>query len=371
MSASKIFATILNTSGIIRRILGIPERYVGYQIALKKLDELQKVVSIQELINAIVPNKKLREEILKKIWTDPNLMPSVGFLEYLKLINLKVARQSLELGIISPTWGYQYSQLVNALLWSYGFGWQSWVTLSPLLSTLVSDKARRRLIEIVRDKKLSESKYERLFMSGLIDERTFKEILRREGYSDIDIELYIEYLKEEKMTKDKDLTKSEILRLYQENLISRQKAMDMLMSLGYDPDEADYLLDLIDLKKEAEEEKKKPALTKSTILSAFRKRLIDKQTAKELLIRLGYEEKSVEILLELEDKIRRAKDRPRERDITKSDVLKAFRIGLIDYDTAKEFLMALGYSESEAIFLLEIERYKLYESRQASQGGGT
>ena len=62
--------------------------------------------------------------------------------------------------------------------------------------------------------------------------------------------------------------------------------------------------------------------------------------------------------LKIEDIKKKAKESEKERELSKSDLLRLYREGVIDRKTAKEALMDIGYSESDAELLLRLEDIK-------------
>jgi hypothetical protein len=150
----------------------------------------------------------------------------------------------------------------------------------------------------------------------------------------------------------RDLNKSEILKLYGIDQITREDALNMLKDLGYSENEADYLLAIVDYQKKAEPRE----LSCSQILQFYRYGLMARDEAKAELIGIGYTEKAAELMLKLEDVKLKAKrfERPRERDLTPTQVIKAYQKGLISAEELIDYLLFLGYDEWEIKVLLGI-----------------
>jgi len=174
-----------------------------------------------------------------------------GFIKFLYNFNRAGADFVNTCWAIDPSLAGPAGRLFSALSWSYGYGWLSWIAMSPILSHEIADELNDTLQKIKRDRALRESVYERLFEEGILSEDEFRAYLRERGYSEKDIEAYITYVKTVKMREDKNLTKTDILRLYRENIIERELAKSLLMSIGYDENEAELLLTLEDIRKHA------------------------------------------------------------------------------------------------------------------------
>ncbi|RLG68993.1 MAG: hypothetical protein DRO11_08340 [Methanobacteriota archaeon] len=93
----------------------------------------------------------------------------------------------------------------------------------------------------------------RLYQIGVIDEERLLRGYKELGYSEEDAKLMTEWTKLEYAQKDKDLTKTEILRNYRIGQCTREEAKKMLMELGYDEDEAEWILTYEDYRLYVEE----------------------------------------------------------------------------------------------------------------------
>jgi len=235
-------------SDLIKKVMGIFERLIGYEIAVHVILPKYENLTLPQIMQEFMSSEDYRK-IEPLIREGEGVSNAVRFVEFLKKFNLDLAKKSLQMGIVSPEWGRTTSQLLNAISWSYGFGWLSWVGLSPILNQVIANRANRELNKLFEPLQITRSQLERLFMAGILTEEEFKKELLNRGYSEEEAEKYIIYVKNVRMEKDRDLTKSEIIKAYVEDLISRKDAEAMLSSLGYDPDEIQILLALADLKK--------------------------------------------------------------------------------------------------------------------------
>ena len=250
--ATPLLAGMLIEGGLnllVRRFFQITERAAALVILKQTLIPKLQKMTLEDFIKEIVPDPVQSAQLLQTIKNARGYQAAVRFFEYIKKFNFEYLDAWLKTFALSSDAATMVARTYNAIYWSFGFGWLSWVSLSPILSFLISTPLNQDLRRELRQKEITDSKIERLFIAGLISEEEFKRIMLERGYPERQIELWIQYLKEEKMTKDKDLTKSEILRLYRYDVISRQLAKDLLMSLGYDEEESELLLDLEDIRK--------------------------------------------------------------------------------------------------------------------------
>jgi len=82
----------------------------------------------------------------------------------------------------------------------------------------------------------------RLFQIGVIDEERLLKGYKELGYSEEDAKLMVEWTKIEYTQKDRDLTKTEILRNYRIGQCTRDEAKKMLIDLGYNEEESEWIL---------------------------------------------------------------------------------------------------------------------------------
>jgi len=177
--------------------------------------------------------------------------------------------------------------------------------------------------------------------------------LKLQGYSDDAIALILDSAKEERIEADKQLTKSEILQMFRYHLIDEQTALNGLEALGYDPNEARLLIQLTKAKIPTERISKGRDLSKSDILQALRLGVISENEAVDMLKRIGYDDTEIGILLAINKRRMEKEPKLRKRELVKSDVIKALRLGLITAEEARTYLRNLGYSDADISILLK------------------
>ena len=257
---------------------------------------------------------------------------------------------------------------------------------------------------------------ERAYKEGMITESEFKEYLAQAGYSDDEIEFLVQYvnyekemekkewkvkaiyerarkgiitieqaesefrsiplpeeevkyliakLTEHKKSEQRPLSKYEIKESYLNNLINYDQAYSYLIQIGYSDENAKLLLDLW----MTEKLEKKKHLTKSDIRKMFERGLLTESEAKNELLAIGYAERDADMLLELwksEIKKREEKEALEEekrRMLSKSDIRKMFKLGIISESEALAKLIELGYSSEDAQQLIELWKEELEAKR--------
>lgn len=149
-----------------------------------------------------------------------------------------------------------------------------------------------------------------------------------------------------KTAKEKDLSKTDILALYQNSLIAAAVAIPMLEAVGYDSTESGYLLKLQDVRKAA------GALTAATtrVRSQFVAGKINEQAAASALAALGVPADQSGPLIAAWT-IEHAASAPQ---LTSAQIGQAFNYAIFTYDQAYQKLTILGYDAHDAWVFLSI-----------------
>ena len=328
-------------------------RAAAYALAVDWVRQEIGKLTLEDMVSAFVTDPERKKKILDML-RDPNALgPTQDFIEFLKEWNIRVASMGLRASVVSDALGTAVSRLASAISWSYGFGWLSWVGMSPILNHIVAEPADRALLAAFPSKGLTKSEIERAFKTGMFDERKLREELRMMGYTDEAITTIISIINKEKVEKERDLSKSDILRAYRDGIITDADAIMYLNRLGYSTEEAQILLQLYKPSREAEKRGRTRDLTTSQILQAYRYGVIpDRAAAKRMLIQIGYSEEEAELLLKIEDTKKQIQKHERGRDLSKTDILRALKYRLISPEEAKKMLVEIGYDEDEADILI-------------------
>jgi hypothetical protein len=153
----------------------------------------------------------------------------------------------------------------------------------------------------------------------------------------------------QQITQDKALNVSAITTLLQENAISDQEALTLFAEVGYSGDNAEYLVESAHFRYELR------ALQRSveTISTNYVKRGLTATQANEGLQGLGMPESQITQLLDTLTLERNA-----EVQIpTVAQMASALYYGIVDYETALEFLVSQGYSEDNAWIVLSVRMH--------------
>ncbi|GAI71210.1 unnamed protein product, partial [marine sediment metagenome] len=129
-----------------------------------------------------------------------------------------------------------------------------------------------------------------------IDARGFKEITAERMYKRL-----VSADKPERTAAERDLTKTDIYKGVKTGAITRGEAVELLMDLGFDEEEADFLLFINIPRDEEDEVVAQRSLTKADILKGLKTEVITRDEARTRLLDLRYSPADAEFLLKIYD----------------------------------------------------------------------
>lgn len=185
-----------------------------------------------------------------------------------------------------------------------------------------------------------------MYREGSITQAQASDLLTKSG---VPPELVAAELASASATKTqatKDLAQSTLLALYRDKLATAEQATGWLVGLGYDASEAALILAVED----AALQQHFLSLAIGRMHSLYVAHRVDKAGVTTALGQLGVAADGMTVLLQTWD-LERATN---IRTLTEAQVTRAFVLTLLDQPTATAQLVALGYSEADAVVLLSI-----------------
>jgi len=159
----------------------------------------------------------------------------------------------------------------------------------------------------------------------------------------------------DQITDERNITKTDIYKGVKQGVITREEAIELLMDLGYEEDTADYLLTINIPADEEAVVIKERELTKTDIIKGLKTEVITETEALAKLLELRYTPLDAEFLL----KIYKATITPpadaRAREASKADIVLAVKKGLITPEEAYLMLQDLGFTPEAAQFILMVK----------------
>ena len=228
--------------------------------------------------------------------------------------------------------------LPNAISWSYGIGWLSWLILGEPFRITTVEPLKKGLNKIYTPEILSVSEAIKAWFAGFIDQHELQETLLQHGYSPKLIEVLVNLA-------EKEFSDADLKKLYEERVITEADIDRELAIKGYGPWRRRYLTQLI---------------TKDRILK-LRDKLLDR--AMDLYVKGKITESQLRSYLDL------AKYNPQEQKLvidllnlekaknatpTDAEIKRAYEKGYISYAEAKSMLLDRGWDERWADIILDV-----------------
>lgn len=125
------------------------------------------------------------------------------------------------------------------------------------------------------------------YQNEIISKDEYIQALREKGYPQKTIEFYVKLADAPAIQTTKELTKSDIEGLYHDEFLEYEEALDRLIKLGYNPDDAELLLS-----------RKRPAIKDLQVTALFRQGQLDPQEYIDILLSKGYSLNDIENYLD-------------------------------------------------------------------------
>lgn len=180
---------------------------------------------------------------------------------------------------------------------------------------------------------------------GAIDQATAIRKIMDYGYSEQDAEIIVKSAAHLKVAAHKANITSAVLAAYEEFLIPRAEALDLIKQMNYDDKEAEFILEGADFRQSA----KIVNQAVTSVRSHYVSRRIDRQTASGELDALGLPSANRDYLLQIWDLERSVN----VKVLSEAEIVKAVKKSLITPDDGLARLQNLGYSADDATLLLE------------------
>lgn len=185
-----------------------------------------------------------------------------------------------------------------------------------------------------------------MYREGSLTRARAMELLEAQGLAPDLAAAYLVSGSSQKTAPTKDLARGTITQLYRDRLVSRANAAAFLGALGYDQEEAGFLLAIVDV--EVTQRFINSAVGRIHTLYVGHK--IDRSLAVSTLASLDVPVESLDELVGIWDQERAANI----RSLTPSEVAAAYKLGLVDQGTAQGELEQLGYQPHDAWLYLSV-----------------
>ncbi len=185
-----------------------------------------------------------------------------------------------------------------------------------------------------------------MYREGSLTEAQASKLLEQTGLTPELAAAYLSSSSQVKVEKHRELAVTTVLELYRDGLVQRAQAAALLEKLTYQPAEAEYILQVEDLR--ATQAAVGHAVTR--IRSLYTAHKLDRAAALGAMADLGIDADSASQLVSVWDHERAAN----VRTLTPADIASGFGHGIITQDVAQAELEQLGYSPHDAWLYLSI-----------------
>lgn len=183
-----------------------------------------------------------------------------------------------------------------------------------------------------------------LLKDGAITADMATTLLLEQGYQQDVVTAIVAGSSGGKAAGTKHLTASEYVTMYSDGLVSPDDTVKNLEALGYSETDANWLMSIADAKAQASI--MRAAIT--TVKQQYNRRLLDESEATNELTAVGVTPKQAGELVKSWGAVRAVPT----KTLTEAQTMKALKDGIIDPTDALNRLMAIGYSNEDAVILM-------------------
>jgi len=376
------------------------ERMTGSKIDLN--DIVKEGVGIGSTTAMQALGKKFLDPMLGLIMPTPEEARTnpMGGADRFMSANLQFQMSAWLLHLLGDTMSFgmfkSLKDLPNAISWSYGIGWLSWMVMGPVFKAGINDPMTKEFNKYYRPNLLSQAQIIDSFFAGRKTAEEAHSELALLGFSDKDIETLlnisrrrltmevIDYLasigkiktgpiiqyyrdqglsqedaeamaemhanKRKRALEDKIITKME--GLFKAGSITEAQLRQYYVNRGYDQEEQDLAIMALTVEGTQTGE-----LSDSEICRLYQNGKMPLEEAKRRLLTRYTDSRDVDLLLELYPPKEKAEALITPRELTPSEIGKLYNLGKIDYDEAFKKLTTRTPPVANAdLFLLLYER---------------
>jgi len=276
------------------------------------------------------------------------LNPSDGLLgaERFLGVNLQFQLQAWMLHFIGDTMSMgnmkSLKDLPNAISWSYGIGWLSWLVMGTPFQITIADPLRKLLNMLYRPTNLTVAQTIDAWNAGYVNDDELWKVMREAGYQDYLIPVLV----------NQGTQRIPTGTLHDGYLLGRfdwATVASELKRTGYNAERIGWLKTVWEL--ERHDDLLKKWVTES--IDSFEKGFIDEETLRSALTSAGWEDVETGNPIDLQVLISRQK-RMKQSQFTKAEMKELWAQGIITEEDLKVYLTRIGVTETNADLLIDL-----------------
>jgi len=229
--------------------------------------------------------------------------------------------------------------LPNAISWSFGLGWLSWLVMGTPFRIAISEPLERYFHEVYVPKQLT---LEQLIEMHQRDYLPYEDLVKQARFLGFGEDV----LRNRIDLASRLLTSSEVKKLYLDHGAAREDTWKRLKKLGYKDSTADVLIKMWDEERLISQ---REALAKDA-LTLFEKGRMTEADVRTYLEAARWQRDEIELQLE----VSRLRATP-VRTLSLSRILRAWKRGILMRGEAYDKIVGLGYTPEDAELILRTE----------------
>jgi len=158
----------------------------------------------------------------------------------------------------------------------------------------------------------------------------------------------------ERLDKERDLTKTDITRSIKKGLLTKMEGVERLMDLGYAEDEAAFIVDITVSESTSAEIEADRDISKADTIKGIAEGVFTETQGKDMLMKLGYDATEAQYIIDIRVPPKKPDKLRVERDLTKAEIVKGVKKDILTWDQGATMLYDMGYDMDEADFILAI-----------------
>lgn len=197
------------------------------------------------------------------------------------------------------------------------------------------------------------------WQKGWVTEQEVRDWLRSLKIPEDRIEIFIQdKIKPEtpaRVEAELTLTKSEIYKGVKQGKITREEGVGLLIDIGNNRAEAEYLLDINIPPEEVDAVVEERKLSKADIKAALASELITEVEARSKLAELNYSSANIDLLIRIFQAAIKPPEEEKLKQASKADIVEGVKKGVISPEEGYGMLTDIGFSPEASNFILTIK----------------
>ena len=249
---------------------------------------------------------------------------------------------------------FPYRLQLSQILDIFTEGWKDQEWFIDAMGGLGIDEEKALLLYEARRKKFTRQQGKRFFERGIIKEKQLREIIKKEGWAEDELDLIMQELMNERIFDLNEDIAKEAQTLFENGQISETSAITFLKNAHWQPEEIELAMQLANMRK------LRTDLTPSQMLNMMSEGLFTQDQVLERLQARGFDDPDAQALIQYElitaNKGFGGGIVTPEKELTQAQILNAFRNGIITEKDAEGRLTEQGLESEDVQILLELNR---------------